>query len=39
MTRQDWIELFEEIVGRKPNPVELKLGEASDFDFKGTSKN
>lgn len=34
MTRQDWIELFEEIVGRKPNPVELKLGEASDFDFK-----
>ncbi|WP_303977933.1 hypothetical protein [Streptococcus danieliae] len=32
--REDWIEIFEEIVGRKPTAAEVEAGEEVDFDVK-----
>lgn len=32
--QEKWVKLFEEVVGRKPNPDEFMKGKASDFDLK-----
>lgn len=33
-TKEKWVELFEQVIGRKPKPEEFIAGRKSDFDLK-----